>query len=218
MDFSSVVCCYVSFSSNNLFFNFHVGHCFLPAWLDTLVNLIVNPALHPHLFFLESYLSYTLFMFCIMLHVGREWQRSRQRWLLKNDSERYVFVYPAFLSFSLDCCHGQFFWAFVVFWSCVVCNVSLLNELQEKKMYITSFWFPWCPLVSCVSFGYICLYIYISYHHLSSSSIMIQTRPSQCQCGSTFLFTNVVCCSFCICIIYYFFVVFSVIWTTKLKT
>ena len=98
----------------------------------------------------------------IILHVGWDWQRSWQRWLLKNDSERYVFVYPAFLSFSLDCCHDQFLWAFVVFWSCVVCNVFFLNELRLKKMYITSFWFPWCPLVSCVSFGYICLYIYIS--------------------------------------------------------
>ena len=52
--------------------------------------------------------------------------------LTKNSNERYIFVYLAFLSFSLDCCHDQFLWAFVVFWSCVVFNVFLLNELREK--------------------------------------------------------------------------------------
>ena len=118
--------------------------------------------------FAPSFVFFRILSFIHPLHVLYYvacWSRMTKKPTKMITEERQWTVCFRLPSFSIFL-FGLLSWSIFVGFCCVL----ILRGLQcfssewvaRKKMYITSFLFPWCPLVSCVSFGYICLYIYIS--------------------------------------------------------
>ena len=94
----------------------------------------------------------------------------------KNDSKQYVFVYPTFLPFII----GLLWWSIFVGLCCVLILRGLRCFCSEwvarKNTYITSFLFPWWPLVSCVLIWlYMYIYLYIIIYHDTNKALTMPT-------------------------------------------